>query len=190
MKQLLEDNAGYGRRNVSQVFRDFVELTAISMRNSIDVNDRDIREERYATIVARYDADELQRFAEVTALLTLELERSFSDVLGELYMSLNLGNERLGQFFTPYAVSRLSAAISIGDMTAALAARDFIRMQEPSCGSGGMIIATAEALRDQGVNYQRSLHVTAIDLDETAVHMAYIQCTLLFIPALIVHGNT
>src|SRR2546430_9188920 len=34
------------------------------------------------------------------------------------------------------------------------------------------------------------LHVTAIDLDIIAVHMAYVQCTLLHIPAIIVHGDT
>src|SRR2546430_15704474 len=34
------------------------------------------------------------------------------------------------------------------------------------------------------------LHVTAIDLDILAVHMAYVQCTLLHIPAIIVHGDT
>src|SRR2546426_12081081 len=34
------------------------------------------------------------------------------------------------------------------------------------------------------------LHVTAIDLDIVAVHMAYVQCTLLHIPAIILHGDT
>ena len=32
--------------------------------------------------------------------------------------------------------------------------------------------------------------MTAIDLDLLAVHMAYVQCTLLYIPAIIVHGDT
>jgi hypothetical protein len=32
--------------------------------------------------------------------------------------------------------------------------------------------------------------VTAIDIDLLAVHMAYVHCTLLHIPALIVHGDT
>ena len=45
-------------------------------------------------------------------------------------------------------------------------------------------------MRDEGINYQHCLHVTAIDLDSVAVHMAYVQCTLLHIPALILHGDT
>jgi len=44
-------------------------------------------------------------------------------------------------------------------------------------------------MRDEGINYQQQLHVTAIDIDATAVHMAYIQFTLLHIPAIVVHGN-
>jgi hypothetical protein len=53
-----------------------------------------------------------------------------------------------------------------------------------------MVIALAQALRDEGINYQQCLHVTAIDLDILAVQMAYVQCTLLHIPALICHGDT
>lgn len=32
--------------------------------------------------------------------------------------------------------------------------------------------------------------MTAIDLDIVAVHMAYVQCTLLHVPAIILHGDT
>jgi hypothetical protein len=45
-------------------------------------------------------------------------------------------------------------------------------------------------LKEEGINYQQQLHVTAIDLDLLAVHMAYVHCTLLHIPAIIVHGDT
>jgi hypothetical protein len=53
-----------------------------------------------------------------------------------------------------------------------------------------MVIALAQALREEGINYQQHLHVTAIDLDILAVHMAYVHFTLLHIPAIIVHGDT
>ena len=41
-----------------------------------------------------------------------------------------------------------------------------------------------------GVNYQQHLHVTCIDTDIKAVHMAYIQLSLLHVPAVVIHGNT
>jgi hypothetical protein len=52
-----------------------------------------------------------------------------------------------------------------------------------------MIIALAHAMREAGFNQQQTLHVTAVDVDIRAVHMAYIQLSLLHIPAVIVHGN-
>jgi len=53
-----------------------------------------------------------------------------------------------------------------------------------------MIIALAQALREKKINYQQQLHVTAMDIDPLCVHMSYVQCTLLHIPALICHGDT
>jgi len=68
--------------------------------------------------------------------------------------------------------------------------QQFIRAHEPCVGSGAMVIALAQTLREEGINYQQHLHLIAIDLDIVAVHMAYVQCTLLHIPAIILHGDT
>jgi hypothetical protein len=53
-----------------------------------------------------------------------------------------------------------------------------------------MMIALAEAMQSRGLNYQQQLHVTAIDIDERAVHMAYVQFSLLNIPAVVTVGDT
>jgi len=53
-----------------------------------------------------------------------------------------------------------------------------------------MDIRFGASLTRGGHHYQQCLHVTAIDLDIVAVHMAYVQCTLLHIPAMIRHGDT
>lgn len=190
MKKLLEANAGYGQRRISQVFRDFCELAAIAMRNSVDARGYDQREARYLEIVKGYTSEEANRFAEVLAGLALQLEDGFSDALGHLYMSLDLGNESLGQFFTPFEVSRVMARMTVGTLTAQLAEKDFVSVHEPAVGSGGMVIALAEALLEEDVNYQQVLHATCWDVDITAVHMTFIQATLLNIPAVVVHGNT
>lgn len=190
MKKLLEANTASGRRRISQVFADFCELTAITFRNAVDKHGYDEREARYMQIIGGYTAEEADRFAELLAKLTLTFENGLSDHLGQLYMSLDMGNDRLGQFFTPYSVSTVMAKMTVGDHKALLADRDFITVSEPTCGSGGMIVALAEALRDVDVNYQQQLHVTAQDVDITAVHMTFIQLTLLHVPAAVVHGDT
>ena len=73
---------------------------------------------------------------------------------------------------------------------ALVAQHGFVTAQEPACGSGGMVIAFAKAMLERGLNPQQQLHVTATDLDVTAVHMAVIQLGLCGIPARIVHGDT
>ena len=52
-----------------------------------------------------------------------------------------------------------------------------------------MVIATAAAFAEEGINYQQAMHTTCIDIDATAVHMAYVQLSLLHIPAIVMHGN-
>lgn len=112
------------------------------------------------------------------------------DCLGSLFMSLDLGNAGTGQFFTPYEVSRLMAGMILGGAREVVERQGFFTLMEPAVGAGGMVIAAADALAEKGINYQQSMHVTAIDIDPTAVHMAYLQCSLLHIPAIIIHGNS
>lgn len=53
-----------------------------------------------------------------------------------------------------------------------------------------MIIAIAERMRDQGIDYQRKLQVVAQDLDWKGVYMCYLQLSLLGIKAICVQGDT
>ena len=63
-------------------------------------------------------------------------------------------------------------------------------MNEPSCGGGAMILATAKALKNAGINYQRRLKVVAQDLDWLGVYMTYVQCNIIGIDAIVVQGDT
>jgi hypothetical protein len=178
------------RHRVHQVFSDFVELSALSISNSVDPLHFTEREARYLQIVRGYEREEVERFARMLALLVEWLECGLTDCLGELFMSLDLGDHWKGQFFTPYEVSSLMARMIAGDVRPQVEAQGFVTVCEPACGAGGMVIAFADAIAAQGVNYQRVMHATAIDVDATAAHMAYVQLALLHIPAIVVHGNS
>ncbi|SOE97512.1 N-6 DNA Methylase [Burkholderia sp. D7] len=187
------------------VFADFVEMAAISISNAVDRTQFDPREKRYLEIVGKYSKQEVALFPQMFAELAESFElrvammqkaasagaatSSLTDVLGETYMMLELGNARAGQFFTPYHVSRMMAMMSVGDGGSVVRDHGFIRLQEPACGAGGMVIAVADSLNDAGHNYQQTMHATCIDIDPCCVHMAYIQLSLLHIPAVVVHGN-
>jgi hypothetical protein len=176
-----------------QVFADFVETGAILISNAIDSGSRKKREERYLQIVKRYKPDELARFPEMLAYLTMALEEETADSLGQTFHDLELHNKWAGQYFTPYALCRMTAKMIVGDkadLEAKIAERGFVTAQEPAAGSGAMIIVLAQEIRDAGINYQQHLHVTAVDVDPKCIHMSYLQLSLLHIPAIIVHGNS
>lgn len=189
LKKLIEETSR--RHNIWQVFQDFVAMSAISIRNAVDFRDRDAYEEQYLAIVKRYDREEIELFPKMLAELTLALEDDMSDILGRVFSELELGNRWKGQFFTPDDVCRLMAAMSYGDgLQAAIAEKGYVSVGEPAVGGGAMIIALAHEMKRQGLNYQRQLHVTATDIDLRAVHMSYLQLSLLHIPAVIIHGDT
>src|SRR3546814_5311143 len=90
-------------------------------------------------------------------------EQDYADLMGELYMSLEIGSKDMGQFFTPYQISRLMAMLTIDrpSLERAAAQNNFIEFNEPTCGAGGMIIAAAEAIRTLGFDPARHMRVTA-----------------------------
>ncbi len=176
-----------------QAFADFVALTAISISNSVDLKSRDEREQRYLQILKRYNAAECALFPQMFAELVMALEGGADDVLGRLFGELEIGNSARGQYFTPYSVSEVTARMIVGDgteITETINRKGFVRLNEPACGAGAMVIAFASAMQNAGINYQQRLHVVAQDIDERAVHMAYVQFSLLHIPATVVLGNT
>jgi hypothetical protein len=176
-----------------QIFADFVEMTAISVSNAVDWGGREKREERYLQLVKRYTPDELARFPEMFASLTMALEYEMTDVLGRTFHDLELHNKWSGQYFSPYPICQMMAKMTLGDkadIETRISERGFVTAQEPAAGSGAMIIALAHEMREAGINYQQHLHVTAVDVDPKCVHMSYLQFSLLHIPAIIVHGNS
>jgi type I restriction-modification system DNA methylase subunit len=180
------------RRHTHQVFSDFVEMAACAISNAVDPRFQEEREKRYMDIVRKYDKEEVEVFPKLLGHLTMALEEGFDDVLGKLYGTLEIHSKQAGQFFTPYEVSSMMAKMTLADGHAKniIKERGFIRASEPACGAGGMVIALAEALKDEDINYQQHLHVTAVDIDLTAALMAYVQLSLLHIPAVVVHGDT
>jgi len=180
--------------NPQKVFSDFVELSALAISNSVDQPQFDVREKRYLDIVKGYKREEVERFSHMLGALVETLARrlaigDLTDVLGETFMMMELGNDRAGQFFTPYEISKLMASLTMMGDNPEIQKNGFIRLQEPACGAAGMVIAAAEALAANGHNFQETLHATGIDIDERCVHMAYLQLSLLGIPAIVVHGN-
>lgn len=127
-------------------------------------------------------------YSHALGILTTALLAFRGDFLGEFagYIG-NLEKDHKGQCFTPFGLCELIAKIMIPD--------DYkpqklpLVIQEPACGGGAIIIATAERLRAIGLS-SRDFYFVANDIDDKCAKMAYIQCTLLDIPAVIYTGDT
>ena len=178
------------RHSARKVFADFIALSSISISNAVDLRHWDEREKRYMDIISGYDRDEIDRFPKMLAELVAALETEMTDVLGQVYMELELGSKQTGQFFTPWSVCQMMAEIAVTDAGEKIENNGFITVNEPAVGGGAMIIALAEALKKAGYNYQKQMVVIATDIDIRSVYMCYLQLSLLGIPAVVYHGDT
>ncbi|MFF8902549.1 N-6 DNA methylase [Streptomyces lydicus] len=180
--------ANTGAKRMSEVFDNFAEMAALALCNAVDVCGSEAweaREGQYLQLAGRYDSTGLDRFAEALALVTVEMQREPCDVLGRLYMELELGNERLGQFYTPYDVAQLMAQMQIDSVVEEVQRDGFANVYEPSCGAGAFMVALSQAMLEHSLNPQTQLHVTAEDIAPQAMHMIYVHLTLLHIPAVV-----
>jgi type I restriction-modification system DNA methylase subunit len=185
-----------------EVFKDFVTMAAISLHNAVRKFSH--LEAEYMAIVQRFTPAELDAFASLFAMLVQMLEPTPSDVLGTLFMSLDLGSAVHGQFFTPSHICELMAQIGYGHQLESLSAlasseartadsdtcAKFVTLAEPACGAGGMVLAFVRVLISHGLNPAQHLWVRCQDIDRTAALMCFIQLALWNVPAAVIVGDT
>ena len=174
-----------GAHSVYEIFDDWVKMCALAISNAVDVlpSHQKSRDDLYVATTNKYNESEIKRFGDLLGMLTLEAEEGFSDILGYVYMHLEISSSRLGQFFTPYHICQLMAKMQ-------KAVDETCYMNEPSCGAGGNIIAMAEHFHNSGIDYQKRMRVVCQDLDWKAVYMCYVQLSLYGINAKVIQGDT
>lgn len=168
------------------VFRDFIIMAACSLHNAVQKDDG--REAEYMEIIGRYGPEDRQTFPKLMALLVAMLDPEPRDILGPLYMELEVASRDQGQFFTPPEVSNLMAEMTWSDQQ--ISDRPFVTLQEPACGAGGMVLAFVKSMIDRGHDPSRKLWTQCIDVDRLAALMAYVQLSLWHVPGEILVGNT
>ncbi len=112
------------------------------------------------------------------------------DFLGQVVVELELSSQHMGQFFTPYDLSRMMAEMTFDTVDEIIAEQGFVTVQEPACGAGGMIIAAADVIEARGFDIGRQLYVDGTDISSLCFRMTYLQTSLRGIPATIRRGNT
>lgn len=186
-------------RDYYSVLGDFFEASAISVKNAVDCNDRDVYEKRYGDIARSYGKAWMDVFADCLGLFMAEIHAAmegsamFRDFAGELYMASWTNSKGLGQFFTPYHVSRLMAECNVEkERFAAEIENDpdrVITFYEPTCGAGGLMVAAIDVMHSAGINYAHNMFIDCGDIDPRCFHMSYLTLSLLGAPAVVRLGD-
>lgn len=167
------------------VWDDFICMSAIAISNAVDFNEA--REAEYLSIAKKYKPEELTLVAKMFAGVAMALERNpCQDYLGAMFMELNFGNARTGQYFTPYHIAELMSMLTITEQTD----KYFQTINDPTCGSGVMLIAALNTLRRNKPKMSSSIFVVGQDIELTIALMCYIQISLLGVAGYVVVGDS
>ncbi|MCU6190545.1 SAM-dependent methyltransferase [Enterobacter bugandensis] len=183
---VFRQTAKYMRR--SEVFRDFITLAASGLDIASIRSPENIENSR--RICGRYQPEDLDAMRQLFCLLVEGLAGEMHDFLGALYMEHELGADEMGQYFSPSSISRLMAGLLMPGAQETIKREGWMTLDEPACGSAGMVIAFAYWMTDAGYNPSEQLYATCTDIDPMVADMAFIQLSLLGIPAKVVTGNT
>jgi methylase of polypeptide subunit release factors len=105
----------------------------------------------------------------------------FSDILGELFMRLDVNSVRAGQFFTPFPIAEFMSKVTFDKDTFMNKAKEkgCVTVCDPACGSGVMLLAFAKVVHDAlGRDGTGKLELYGMDTDIRCVLMCRIQLRL------------
>lgn len=181
--------------SLARIWDDWICSIAAATSNGCDkrpaVYDR--REAEYMDVVARHGREAMHSFKAMFGLLleALDVPRPV-DVLGSIYMALELGSDSAGQFFTPTDVCELMAAMLMTpEQVREQVERDgWLSICEPAIGGGATVIPVIAAVREAGLDPTQHMHVTGVDVHGVVLRMAYVQLSWLGVPAVLSVGDS
>lgn len=167
---------------MSTIFADWLTAVVSSLKRDKDA---------YKRISGKYDNKCMEIFSSAFGeLIKRGLNKDYSDILGPIYINLaGYDKSRMGQYFTPMNVALFMAEATIGD--AALPEDRLLKVIEPACGSGAMILAACSVIKSHhGEDALDRVHFTLNDLDMGCSMMAAIQMFIYGVPNWVVtRGN-
>lgn len=179
-------------KSVREKFRDFCQMAycAIAKTTSPTPERADELEARYMQIVGTYkDKDTVRAYPELLAMVAEGVHAGW-DMLGMISSELNALDAAQGQFFTPMEVSLVMARMILDGAASIIERQGYITVSEPAAGAGGMVLAAANVLREQGFDPAQHMLVWAVDVSPLAFHMCYIQLALAGIAAYVERADT
>ena len=181
----------HGQRRAWDVFSDFCEMAycALAQRTHADNKRREWLEGRYMSRVKKYTKEQAQSIADMMAMTALAIDANGEDFLGHIYEKEGFCDQKFGgQFFTPWELGRAMARLTFKNVRKIRA--PVITLSEPCCGSGRLVLACTEYMRELKIDPARRIWVDAVDSDIVCAQMTYIQMTFAGVPGIVRHGNS
>ncbi len=192
-RKLSSIQAGSGH-NLSRLWEDWIHWMAITISNKFDLRPSvwQRREEEHAAIEERHGPEVVATFSEMMGMVAEALQENPADLLGGVYMALELGNDHAGQFFTPTEISLLMTLMNMdAEHLREIVERDgFVTVNDPAIGGGSTVFPVLAMMTEAGLNYAEQLHITGQDVDSRVLMMAYVQLSWLGVPAVLLRGDT
>lgn len=130
-------------------------------------------------------------FDEMHSALTNALEANPDrDVMGCVYNALGLPIVSRSQFFTPYDLSKAIAQMMLSNSDEAIKEKGYVSICDPCAGSGGMLVAAFNVLREQGANPQADAWFEAQEISQDTALMCYAQMSLLGMAGRVIVGDS
>jgi type I restriction-modification system DNA methylase subunit len=152
--------------DLRNIFEDFLTLSLCAFSFNPQTQ-KSHEEELYLETIDKYAKEETQfLFPKLLAALVVEMENQNNafgtDVLGNYY-ELNFSKKRSSQYFTPWHICEFMSRITSTEHVRKPDGSP-IRILDPACGSGRMLLAGAK-------NFGRREEYYGIDIDPTCVKM-------------------
>mgnify|MGYP001545688849 FL=1 len=145
-KQFIKVFADLARhRERHEVLADFLEMATCAIRKKTlpAGPEADAIEARYMAVVGRNKVEDVRAMPQLLGITALAVQEGGCDFLGQVVVELELPSQHMGQFFTPYDVSRMIAEMTFDTADEIIAEQGFVTVLEPACAAGGMSVAAA-----------------------------------------------
>ena len=187
-KEFIKALNSFHRWGKLAAWHDFIMLLSSSLL--LITGQDDTAQKHICEINDKYDDREISTMKKMMILMGDAYEASTDhDFFGEIMMKEHLGNDGAKQIFTPYSICKLMAALN-DDFEEQLKIQNYISFFDPCCGSGSLLIAAANRLKEKGIPYQSTVWFVAQDVDYMAAMVCYIQLSILGCPGYIAWGNS
>ncbi len=169
-------NFSNGKYDIVDVFKDFVTMYAIAIKNKCYYEEID--EQMYFKTIEKYKRCEMEIFLELREELeNLYMQESkIRDVLGEIYYQIGAIKKGNKQFFSPKEVGILASLLAKDYLSEGK--REFDGVYDCACGSGILLLSFGNVLINKNIDYTKKAFYCGQDIDFICFCMTYIQISL------------